>query len=512
MFQARHLTALALIAVLLIPLAAEPVGAMPQDAAGAVANGVAWLNAHANAGGGWGDPAGSGLRDTAVAAKALRSQGSVGSAYTAGLAVLANAVPVVNDYQARRAAVLARDGQDVSALITGLLDSQNDNWSGTGVPNAPEGGWGIAAGYASDVPDTALVLDAIHAAGLTGGLFVGGESVAAGQTDNFHYTVPSGATVLRMIFNPLSGQIQVRVKAGTPPTLADPYYTLTGPASLGGLSLQAGMYYIRVDGVAANSTYSVRVSYIANGFDTDSLLPPLSYLTAAQRGDGGWGLAVGADESNVALTAGTVLTLVDYSAYYNVGTARANGVARLVAQQNGDGGWGSPTSTAYETALAYYALERAGSQAFNQAAAENYLLSHQSGDGSWNGLAYDTAVAVLALGNQFIGLPAAPASLTITAAGTGITLDWSPVATTRGGDSLTVDHYNIYRSTSPYFTVTGTTSPYASTADLTFPDAGVLGHPEANYFYVVAAVGAAGTIGDPSLRAGKFEFRLVPGR
>ncbi len=482
-----------------------------MDAYSAVAGGVAWLNAHANPGGGWGDPAGSGLRDTAFAVRALRSQGSAGGAYEAGLAVLTSATPVAIDYQARRAVALARGGQDVSAAITALLAAQNGNWTGTGIPNQPEGGWGAAAGYASAVPDTTLALDALYAAGLPGGLFVGDETVAAGATDSFHYTLPAGVTTVRVIFSPLAGQIQVRIKAGAPPTLADPYYNLTGPATLGGLSTAAGVYYIRVDGVAANTTYGLAVSYIANGFDTDALRLPLSYLQAAQRADGGWGLAIAADASYVGLTAETVLTLLDYSLYYDVRTALANGLAWLAANQNGDGGWGSPAGTVYETALAFYALDRAGSTAFDRTAAEGWLLGSQSPDGSWNGLPYDTAVAVLALGNQFSGLPAAPASLTISAADPDVILDWALVSTTRAGDSVTVGHYNVYRMADPYFAVTAATPVYDTAAGLTYPDDGVFGTPPEVWFYGVAAVDGAGKLGDVSPHTGLFEFTIVPG-
>ncbi len=510
--KSRHLICiLALSAGLLIWARPMHAALAPQDARAAVDRGIAWLRTAQNASGVWGDSAGSEFRDTAVVADALWQLGERSDPYFAAVSYLAYGTPSSIDYQARRAVALARGGQDVSAAITALLAAQNGNWTGTGIPNQPEGGWGAAAGYASAVPDTALALDALYAAGLPGGLFVGDETVAAGATDSFHYTLPAGVTTVRVIFSPLAGQIQVRIKAGAPPTLADPYYNLTGPATLGGLSTAAGVYYIRVDGVAANTTYGLAVSYIANGFDTDALRLPLSYLQAAQRADGGWGLAIAADASYAGLTAETVLTLLDYSLYYDVRTALANGLAWLVSNQNGDGGWGNPASTVYETALAFYALDRAGSIAFDRTAAEGWLLGSQSPDGSWNGLPYDTAVAVLALGNQFSGLPAAPASLTISAADPDVILDWALVNTTRAGDSVTVDHYNIYRLSDPYFTVTAATPVYDTAVGLTYPDDGVFGTPPEFWFYGVAAVDGAGKLGDTSQHTGLFEFTIVPG-
>lgn len=262
----------------------------------AVADGVAWLKANQNPSGSWGDPAGSEFRDTTVVVEVLHSLGEAGSEYDAALSFLTYTSAANNDYLARQITAMARVSMDVTSRASDLLASQNESWSGTGIPNEPEGGWGIAPGYATDVLDTALALEALHAAGLAG-----------------------------------------------------------------------------------------------------EQLTAVNYLITAQNSDGGWGLSVGAGESNVYLTAKVLLTLNDYAAYFVLQTPINNGAQWLVAQQNPDGGWGSASSTVYETALAYHALDELDVEPNDPDAAVNYLLNSQAPDGSWNGAAYDTARAVLAL-------------------------------------------------------------------------------------------------------------------
>jgi hypothetical protein len=68
--------------------------------------------------------------------------------------------------------------------------------------------------------------------------------------------------------------------------------------------------------------------------------------------------------------------------------------------------------------------------------------------------------------------------------------------------------YNVYRSTDPYFTPT---TPLASgLTELTYTDtdAGIVGDPDHNYFYIVTAV-VDEIESSPSNRVGEFDFELI---
>ncbi len=170
----------------------------------------------------------------------------------------------------------------------------------------------------------------------------------------------------------LTGQIDFRIKQGTPPNLTDPYYHITfAPVVLSGVPVQPGTNYIRIDSTVA-SNYSFEVSYVADGFDTRNLLTPINYLAQAQNPDGGWGIIPGA-ASNVYITSKVLLTLKEYGAFFDVQTNTDKGATWLLAHQNADGGWGDGNSTIYESALAFYALKNVGVQLPNNAT--DYLLN-----------------------------------------------------------------------------------------------------------------------------------------
>jgi len=164
-------------------------------------------------------------------------------------------------------------------------------------PNDPEGGWGLAPGYASDSLHTALVLQALHAAG------------------------------------------------------------------------QAGA----------------------------SLSVPVDYLLATQNGDGGWGIAKEA-ESNLYITTQVMFALISYVSLFDVQEALDGGQVYLLARQNPDGGWGDDGSTIHEAAMTYLVLQALDVSPDAPDAARSYLLLNRWTDGSWNGRPYDTALALLALG------------------------------------------------------------------------------------------------------------------
>lgn len=359
-------------------------------------DGVAWLLANQNPSGSWGDPELTEFRDTTVVTDVLKKLRETGTGYTNAINFINIDSPPNNDYLARKAAVLAQDGTDFSILIDELLSVQNpEEYEGT-LPNYPEGGWGAADGYATNNLDTSLVSDALNAAGLAGGLSVSDEAIEAGETDEFQFELPVGATSLTIVITELTGEIDFRIKQGSPPTLADPFYHITSaPVNLSGLPLEPGTNYIRIDS-AVSSTYSFEVSYVADGFDTKSLLAPINYLGASQNGDGGWGISKGSD-SNIYMTSRVLITLEGYAIYFDPGTNIADGISWLKGQQNPDGGFGVEGSSIYETALAYTAMANIDLSSPEAQNALDYLLANQQGNGSWNEKAYDTAVSLWAI-------------------------------------------------------------------------------------------------------------------
>ena len=75
--------------------------------------------------------------------------------------------------------------------------------------------------------------------------------------------------------------------------------------------------------------------------------------------------------------------------------------------------------------------------------------------------------------------------------------------------------YEIWRNTAPYFDPDQgegskiSTEP-ATAGEMTYPDAGVVGNPAQNHFYVVRGYVSSGASG-PSNQVGEFDFELMPG-
>ncbi|MDD2852640.1 MAG: carboxypeptidase regulatory-like domain-containing protein [Desulfuromonadaceae bacterium] len=158
----------------------------------------------------------------------------------------------------------------------------------------------------------------------------------------------------------------------------------------------------------------------ANYTDLTAINPALAYLTGSQNLDGGWGFpstGSGQADSNVYLTAIVSATLQQFPQMTTIATAVNKATIYLLAQQNADGGFGSPSSTAYETALAYTALVAVSTNQAALTSAANYLITSQSANGSWNDDPYSTALALKALylsENKPSPPPPAPAGGKIT--------------------------------------------------------------------------------------------------
>ncbi len=118
-------------------------------------------------------------------------------------------------------------------------------------------------------------------------------------------------------------------------------------------------------------------------------------------------------------------------------------------------------------------------------------------------------------GNMYVSTFTDPARIVRYTAPDAVTVSISKsgnnaVLTWNNTDSL-VDHYEIWRSTDPYFNPQGTT-PYATvTAGVgtnTYTDVGALGDVNNNYFYVVRAFNDFGLLSPISNRVGEIGYSL----
>ena len=122
----------------------------------------------------------------------------------------------------------------------------------------------------------------------------------------------------------------------------------------------------------------------------------IAYLLSNQNSDGGVGFYPG-DESNVYMTALFSYTLQQFSRTTSIATANNKATTYLIAHQNINGGFGeggmnpAPTSTIFETSLAYMALVGVITDNTVLGNAITYLTSNQSSDGSWLQDPYSTA-------------------------------------------------------------------------------------------------------------------------
>jgi len=119
------------------------------------------------------------------------------------------------------------------------------------------------------------------------------------------------------------------------------------------------------------------------------------------------------DSSSVYITALTLISLEKFHGIYDLSQQINNGATWLVEQQNENGSFGEDTTSIYESALSFIALQQGSSlegigyrkgigdrvigysEGVNKA--KKFLLSVQDSSGSWNDNAYETALAILAL-------------------------------------------------------------------------------------------------------------------
>lgn len=381
---------------------AGPAWAGPYDTA--INNGVAYLQSSQTAAGSWG-PGVTSYRDTGEAVLTLLLLNQAPAERARALAYLRGAPTPSNDHLARRILALAPAGDPVTSSVSTLRASARPAGTDPSRPNYPEGGWGLRSGHGSDVADTVLAMAALKAAGQVGGLTVAGQAIAAGGNIVFRVQTSPDAIRLRILLTALTGAaVDVRIRQGTDPTLADPFFHITAvPVQIvlpdSGLPFTPGDEHIRLDCPGGSPcTVSMEVSYETPSYDTRDLKKPINYLLAAQNGDGSWGPAKGRD-GLLFLTAAALVGLQDYATAFNVTTSMNSAASYLAARQNGNGGWGSDAgvSSPRDTALVLLALERRNPADPQLTTGKNYLIANQSGNGSWGSDPYQTALAVRAL-------------------------------------------------------------------------------------------------------------------
>lgn len=360
-----------------------------------------YLLATQAAGGTWEPGTPTSTRASTAALAALLLYGTAPDAVERGRSAL-DLTPAKNfDDLARRTQLFSALGQDVTGAVTELLDGQSSLVSDSDSPSYPGHGWGLAAGFGSSTLDTALVRAALVAAGLSGGLAVGSEAVAAGASSAAHsWVVPPGVTDAFLRIRRVSGG---SLRFNLTPPGSGPVFVDVAPRStlleVGPLPTTPGTWTLVVQntgGVAAS--YSAETGFTtADGFDSFRLSAPLIYLARTQNADGGWGIGFDTG-SHLMITAEVLRSLAAAGAQFVGPQILVAGSNWLLSHANADGGYSSEpgTSNVGETALVMQAL-KAVSPATSLTAAATFLRNAQQHDGSWGASPYLTAAVLEAL-------------------------------------------------------------------------------------------------------------------
>jgi hypothetical protein len=434
----------------------------------AVQNGIDYLGNTQNGDGSWGaTPTSltSVLHTTCVAMDALRFLGEGGNTpFLNGRDFLAGESPTVTELVARRMIALAGLGTDLSSELAEVLARQNT-----------DGGWGADAGFDSNVLDTALAVRALYASGFPEGRLVTNDTVASGLPDVFTVAVPIGSSEFRILIAAISGAIDVRIKQGAAPTLAEPFFHVTGAPALIVLTpssfpaLVAGSNFLRIDsGAGGTVTYSLEISTLAPAGDGQIPLDGAKYLTAAQNPDGGWGFLPADGDSRVFFSGEAGQALAGT-------TGLAAAVGYLTTRHNADGGFGdTTTSTVFETAMSIDLLARAGVDVAGLSPSPlEFLYANQLANGGWNDDAFSTGLAITALeraaGSQSTATPTPTLTTTRTPTPTRTaTPTRTPTPTRTATPTRTPTPTRTATATvSPTPTGTPTSTPTSATATAT---------------------------------------------
>jgi hypothetical protein len=104
------------------------------------------------------------------------------------------------------------------------------------------------------------------------------------------------------------------------------------------------------------------------------------------------------------------------------------------------------------------------------------------------------------------GVPKTPGNISIEADGMGgVILTWSPVTEDMTGAPITIDHYEVFRNTVPYYSIALLLPVGVPTAPV-FMDQNVTGDPAVNHYYRITAVADTGASSTASAPVGEFDF------
>ena len=164
-----------------------------------------YLEQSQNEDGSWGDAEALQPRDTAVVLDSLQRRGAAPASVALGRDYLASRPIANNDLVSRMARLEGLAGP--SGRLGSLLSTRRPAAINTNIFNYPEGGWGIAEHFQSDVLDTALVLQALSVGGFRRPFASALETAAVSEEKIHALTAPAQADRLSVLFLP--GQQQV---------------------------------------------------------------------------------------------------------------------------------------------------------------------------------------------------------------------------------------------------------------------------------------------------------------
>jgi hypothetical protein len=242
-----------------------------------------------------------------------------------------------------------------------------------------DGSWGGSAASLNGVfPTTAAVLETLKALEAT---------TSSNQTNAIQFL-----TAQPVEENPFHAARIIALTGTTSNTAEDVNALLARQNSDGGWGTADGFESSPLD-----TAYALLALKAANTSNTTALINGLNYLTRIENIDGGWALTQG-ENSQVFYTAIALQALNSCRLQFAVSSNQTRAITFLRSRQNPDGGYGSPSSTAFETAQVALAMLGSGiplSPA--ETAAINYLSNSQMANGSWADDAYSTALALRAL-------------------------------------------------------------------------------------------------------------------
>ncbi|MBK8259019.1 MAG: DNRLRE domain-containing protein [Polyangiaceae bacterium] len=328
---------------------------------------------------------------TCAAVEMLGRVGEKDSAYWVAYDALWNANKVNTDQLACSASALndaTRPTDDIGrlqALAHGQADGF-DPWLGIASTDIPGTGWGVASAYSADPYTTSLVLQSF----LDSGAFTGETSVAftgvispATFAVVGSFDVPSGADSLSVgLTGEYSGNLDLYVKLGAPPTPFDFDYVTTSDRALDFISetggVLGGTYYVAVGNPDPTITTA---AYLATGYNTGDLdsatvTSGLLFLVSSQKDGGSWGLGP-VNEGDPRTTCEALETLYRFG----LGSLQetADGLNWALSTQLPDGSFGSLKTTV----TCHQMLVYAGSAAGPQKDAYDFIVGQQAAGGCY---------------------------------------------------------------------------------------------------------------------------------